>query len=91
MKGVAHLHVRERHLEAEVQLQRRDQLGLLHEERLSITTEASLTQGLTTARLVSTESASHARVIGGIWVTQASIPTGMMRQILVSGQVAFVC
>lgn len=31
----------------------------------------------TTAKLVSTERASHPLVMGGIWVTQASIPTGM--------------
>jgi len=28
-------------------------------------------------RLVRIEMASHARVTGGIWVTQASIPTGI--------------
>ena len=33
---------------------------------------------LTTATLVSTESASHALVTGGIWVTHASIPTGIV-------------
>lgn len=32
---------------------------------------------LTTATLVSTERASHVLVTGGIWVIQASIPTGM--------------
>ena len=32
---------------------------------------------LTTATLTSTDKANHALVIGGIWVTQASIPTGM--------------
>ena len=31
----------------------------------------------TTAKLIKTESASQPRVIGGIWVIQASIPTGI--------------
>jgi hypothetical protein len=31
----------------------------------------------TTAKLVATDNASQARVIGGIWVNQASIPTGI--------------
>lgn len=38
--------------------------------------------GLTTAKLVKTARMSHPRVIGGIWVTQASIPTGISRRLL---------
>lgn len=34
--------------------------------------------GRTTARLVSTDNVSQPLVIGGIWVIQASIPTGMV-------------
>lgn len=69
--------VGERRLIAEVELQRGDDLTLL-------TTGVSETVGvqfvhdvLTTATLVSTERASHVLVTGGIWVIQASIPTGM--------------
>ena len=34
-------------------------------------------KALTTATLVTTARASHALVTGGIWVTQASMPTGI--------------
>lgn len=51
-----------------------------HKERGGEYVEAAaLPRGnlLTTAMLVSTDSASHARVTGGICVTHASIPTGI--------------
>ena len=46
----------------------------VHEPQFSITGKS-----LTTAKLVRTESTSHPRVMGGICVIHASIPTGILQ------------
>lgn len=69
--------VRERRFIAKVELQRSNDLTLLTMGVNETVGVQIVHDALTTATLVSTERASHVLVTGGIWVIQASIPTGM--------------
>lgn len=73
--AASYLSIRECRLERKVELQWGDDLALLPRDEPR---PVELAEQRTTARLMATESASHARVMGGTCITQASTPTGML-------------
>lgn len=73
-----HLHLGKCSIEAKIQLQGCHKMTLLddgNERNIGL----HMWNVFTTAKLVRTARISHPRVIGGICVTQASIPTGILQ------------
>jgi hypothetical protein len=73
-----YLHLGKRSVKAEIQLQGRHEVALLYKKPYDkFKSLSNIQKLLTTAKLVKTARINHPRVIGGICVTQASIPTGI--------------